>query len=86
MYIGQVCGIDDLIAQINLHSRCIATFTCNCKGVYQRTGIKTRGLGGAIEIFTIVLSVRSVVLHLKAHQIIVTSRRNFISSGFHLPG
>ena len=28
MYIGQVCGIDDLIAQINLHSRCIATFTC----------------------------------------------------------
>ena len=49
VYIGQVCGIDDLIAQINLHSRCKATFNCN--GVYQRTGIKTRGLGGAIEIF-----------------------------------
>ena len=48
IFIGQVCAIDDIIKQINLQSRCKATF--NCKGIYQRVSITRSRLGGAIEM------------------------------------
>ena len=48
IFMGQVCAIDDMIEQINLQSRCKATF--NCKGIYQRFAITRSSLGGAVEM------------------------------------